>query len=37
MGQKLGSNNNYNNYIILFAKHFCPKNFIFTIDSLIKY
>ena len=28
---------NYNNFIILFAKYFCHKNFIFTLDSLIKY
>jgi len=28
---------NYNNFIILFAEHFCLRYFIFIIDSLIKY
>jgi len=28
---------NYNNFIIFLAQHFCPKKFIFTLDSLIKY
>ena len=28
---------NYNNFIISFAKYFCSINFIFTLDSLIKY
>jgi len=27
---------NYSNFIISFAKHFCPKNFIFTLESFIK-
>jgi len=27
----------YNNFIIFFVKYFCPNNFIFTLDSLIKY
>jgi len=26
---------NYNSFIIFLAKHFCPKNFIFTLNSLI--
>jgi hypothetical protein len=28
---------NYNNFIFFFAKNFYPNNFIFTLDSLIKY
>ena len=28
---------NYNNYIISLVKNFYPNNFIFTLDSLIKY
>ena len=28
---------NYNNFIILFAKKFCRKDFIFTLNSLLKY
>ena len=28
---------NYNDFIIFFATHFFPKDFIYTLDSLIKY
>jgi hypothetical protein len=28
---------NYNNFIIFFAKHFYLNDFVFTLDSLIKY
>jgi hypothetical protein len=31
------NSHNYNHFIIYFAKYFCPKNFKFTIDSLIKH
>jgi hypothetical protein len=28
---------NYNDFIILFVKYFCSKDFILTLDSLIKH